>query len=251
MTYIASKALGITINKKRMRRIMKENNLLSGVRRKRYSDEVYKKLKELKNEKPEDLINRHFFAMVPKTRMLVDITYLPGKEQTYYLNTIEDLYNGEIVAWEIQDHPNAQLCMDTVMKLKKSGANLKDVIIHNDLGSSYMSKAYRGLLEELGIRISVGKKGSCYDNAPMESLNGIIKTEGLYCRFGKSRVEHHKIPFTSLIAAVTQFIFYYNHKRPKEALRGMSPVEFREQNPHGKYLVPISVSKLDNTRKII
>ena len=77
----------------------------------------------------------------------------------------------------------------------------------------------------------------------MESLNGIIKTESLYCKFGKSNVENHKVSYTDLISEVTKFICYYNYERPKEALCGMSPIEFRKQNPHGKYLVPVMPSK--------
>ncbi|MFA5546839.1 MAG: IS3 family transposase [Sphaerochaetaceae bacterium] len=59
----------------------------------------------------------------------------------------------------------------------------------------------------------------------VESLNSIIKTECLYCRFGKSNVKNHKVPKKDVIAAVVEFIEYYNTTRPKESLGFMSPVE--------------------------
>ena len=71
----------------------------------------------------------------------------------------------------------------------------------------------------------------------MESLNGIIKTESLYCRFGKTRVKDRRVPVALLKSAVIEFIDYYNTRRPKKKLGFLSPVEFRKQNPRGTYLM--------------
>lgn len=86
-----------------------------------------------------------------------------------------------------------------------------------------------------GIRQSIGRVASCYDNAAMESLNGIIKTEALYCRFGKTRVKEKRVPIDDIVNAVIEFINRYNNERSKESLGGLSPVEFRLQNPKGTY----------------
>lgn len=72
-----------------------------------------------------------------------------------------------------------------------------------------------------------------------ESLNGIIKTEALYCRFGKTRVKEKRVPISEILEAVTDFISYYNNERPKASNGGLSPVQFRLQNPKGTYLIPI------------
>jgi transposase InsO family protein len=66
------------------------------------------------------------------------------------------------------------------------------------------------------------------------------KTECLYCRFGKSNVENRRIPKKDVMAAVIEFIEFYNKKRPKEKLGFQSPLQFRLQNPKGTYPVPIS-----------
>ena len=241
MTELVSKKCGKQLNSKRIRRLMKDNNLLSAVRRKKYSDEVYAKRREMKEHVPAYLIKRDFFALTPRKRMLEDITYLPGLEKTMYLNTIEDLYNGEILAYCISDSPNAKLCADTITILcEKWGECFRGSIIHNDLGSSYVSYEYSAAVKAHGIRQSIGRVATCYDNAPMESLNGIIKTEALYCRFGKTKVKEKRVPIADILEAVQSFIPYYNSERPKAYNGGLSPIEFRLQNPTGTYLIPIN-----------
>ena len=236
MTRTVSKNLGQKLNKKHMLRLMKEHDLLSAVRRKRFSDEVYAKRREMKAQVPPDLIQRNFFALEPRKRMVEDITYLYGREKRMYLNTIADLFNGEILAYSISDSPDSKLCIDTVQQLCQTwGECFEGTILHNDLGSTYVSYEYMNELKAHGIRQSIGRVASCYDNAAMESLNGIIKTEALYCRFGKTKVKEKRVLIDDIVDAVIEFINRYNNERPKESLGGLSPVEFRLQNPKGTY----------------
>ena len=93
MAHLISGKVGGKVNSKRIRRLMKENGLLSVVRRRKWSEEVYAKRRELKASIPPDLIRQNFFSSVPRAKMVEDITYLPGLEKTMYLNAIEDLYN--------------------------------------------------------------------------------------------------------------------------------------------------------------
>lgn len=236
MTRLVSKKIGKKVNRKRVLRLMQKHNLLSAVRRKKYSEEVYAKRRELKAQVPPDLIQRNFFALEPRKRMVEDITYLYGKEKKMYLNTIADLFNGEILAYSISDSPDSNLCIDTVKQLCQTwGECFEGAILHNDLGSTYVSYEYMNEVKAHGIRQSIGRVASCYDNAAMESLNGIIKTEALYCRFGKTKVKEKRISIDDIVDAVIQFINRYNNERPKESLGGLSPVEFRLQNPKGTY----------------
>ena len=242
MTRLVSKEYGRRVNRKRVRRLMKENDLLSAVRRRKWSDEVYAKRREMKASIPAYLIKQEFFSLAPRKRMLEDITYLPGLEKTMYLNSIIDLYNGEILAYCISDSPNAKLCTDTIEVLCTAwGECFRGAIIHNDLGSSYISYEYRATLEAHGIIQSIGRVATCYDNDTMESLNGIIKTEALYSRFGKTKVKEKRVPIAEILKAVIDYISYYNNERPKASNGGLSPVQFRLQNPRGTYLVPIDL----------
>jgi len=229
---------GIKTSQRRVHRIMREKGLQSTVRPKKYTAEIYLRRKQMKESLPPDLIQRKFFSLEPFKRLVEDITYLPCLEQMMYLNSIEDLFNGEIPAYAISEMVDSKLCTDTVDILAGKIDDTQGAILHSDLGSTYLSYAYRDLLEKLGIRISLGEV--CYDNAAMESLNSIIKTECLYCRFGKSNVKNHKVPKKDVIAAVVEFIEYYITTRPKESLGFMSPVEFRLRNPKGTYPVVIS-----------
>jgi transposase InsO family protein len=229
---------GMKTSPRRVRRIMKEKDLQSTVRPKKYTAEIYLRRKQMKESLPPDLIRRNFFSLEPFKRMVEDITYLPCLEQTMYLNSIEDMFNGEIPAYAISEMVDSKLCTDTVDILAGKIDDTQGAILHSDLGSTYLSYAYRDLLEKLGMRMSLG--GVCYDNAAMESLNSIIKTECLYCRFGKSNVKNHKVPKKYVIAAVVEFIEYYNTIRPKESLGFISPVEFRLKNPKGTYPVVVT-----------
>lgn len=105
-----------------------------------------------------------------------------------------------------------------------------------------MSYDYRNKAQELGLRMSLGSIGDCYDNAAMESLNSIIKTECLYCRFGKTNVLNRRISRNEIISAIDEFMPYYNNERPKKRFGSLSPVEFRLQNSLGTYLAPLGLT---------
>jgi putative transposase len=156
------------------------------------------------------------------------------------VQSIEDLFNGEILAYMISDVVDARLCTDTVKLLAERLEVTEGVILYSDGGSTYIAYSYKDLVEnKLHMRRSMGKTGSCYDSAAIESLNGIIKTECLYCRYGKSKVKNRMISMRDIITAVTEYIGYYNTFRPKERLGNLSPVEFRLKNPRGVYPVII------------
>ena len=109
----------------------------------------------------------------------------------HYLNTIVDLFNREFVAWKISEHPDSQLCIDTLLELSEH-CNLKGSIIHSDGGSSYDNKAYMDIVNELKITPSMSF-ADCYDNSAEGSVNAIIKTECLYNRFGKTKFKNRRI----------------------------------------------------------
>jgi hypothetical protein len=119
MTAKINKEFDVKVNTKRIRRLMNENDKLSVVRRKRLTEVQYKRRKEQKDNLPKDLLRMNFFSGIPRKIFVEDITYVFTFEQMFYLNTIEDLFNKEIVAWCIGTSPDADLCVSTVMKLKE------------------------------------------------------------------------------------------------------------------------------------
>ena len=87
------------------------------------------------------LIRRRFFSFYPRTRFVEDITDLPALKGKLYLNTIEYMFNWEIVAWKISDYPDTKLCLDTVdMLASELGASVSGIILHSDCGFNNMSR---------------------------------------------------------------------------------------------------------------
>lgn len=247
MTSMIKNHFGETISQKKILRLMQENDVLSVVRRKRYKQDVYEKMKETLKNIPKNLLQRDFSAPEPNKVYVTDITYLYGRERIDYLSIIVDLYNKEIVAWQISKHPDKELCIET-LNILASKRDLRGTIIHTDQGSSYLSHDFRNKVLELGMIQSCSARGECWDNAAMESVNGIIKTECLYNRFGKSKFKNRQIQIENVIEAVIPFIVYYNNERPKSELGGLPPVQFRLQNnsvvtaaKHNKKLITAAV----------
>lgn len=232
MTAKINKKFAVQVNTKRIRRLMNENDKLSVVRRKRLTEEQYERRKEQKDNIPKDLLKMQFFSGTPRKIFVEDITYVFTFERMFYLNTIEDLFNREIVAWYIGTSPDADLCVSTVMKLQEVLGSLNGIILHSDIGSTYLSYKYKDCLNELGI-IQSCSQGSCYYNAAMESFNGIYKTEAAYNWFGKTKYLSRRIRAEKVLERTRWFLPYYNNTRLKEDLGFLSPVEYLKKNPKG------------------
>lgn len=235
MKWAMEKATGKAVGRARVLRLMRKGGLLSSVRRKQYSEEVYLNRRKMKGEVPPDLLHRDFFSFEPRKIFAVDITYLFCTEGTLYLNTIIDLFNKEVVSWAVSRHPDTGLVCSAVEHLATL-CTLEGAIIHSDLGTTYISWEYRQLLGKLGVRQSCGSKADCYDNAAMESFNSVLKTEGLYARFGKSNVLDRRISQQDMRERLDQFIPWYNTERPMERFKGLTPQEYREQHASGLWL---------------
>ena len=188
----------------------------------------------------ENLLKQDFHAEKRNSRWCIDFTYLfLANHSKRYNCTIIDLYDRRVVASVNSSRINTQLAIDTVSKALTRIGGESGMILHSDRGSQFTSKEFIEFCKDYKITQSMSKPGCPYDNAPMESLNGIIKTEALYCRFGKTRVKEKRVSIYEILEAVTDFIPYYNNERPKASNGGLSPVQFRLQNPMGTYLITI------------
>ena len=232
MTAKINREFDVHVNTKRIRRLMDESDKLSAVRRKSLTEVQYKRRKEQKDNSPKDLLRMIFFYGIPRKIFVEDITYVFTFEQMFYLNTIEDLFNKEIVACCIGTSPDADLCVSTVMKLKEYLGSLEGIILHSDAGATYTSYKYRDCLKDLEI-IQSTSKGSCYCNAAMESFNGIYKTKGAYNWFGKTRYLSRRIRAEKVLEKTRWFLPYYNNIRLKHELGFLTPVEYLKRNPKG------------------
>ena len=106
----------------------------------------------------------------------------------------------------------------------EKNTNLKDLIFHSDQGWQYQHQSYQQQLKNKGIKQSMSRKGNSMDNGLMENFFGILKTEMFY-----DQEDNYKT-IDDLINAIKDYIYYYNHDRIKEKLKGLSPVNYRLQS---------------------
>ncbi len=136
-----------------------------------------------------------------------------------YLSPMLDLFNGEIITYTIGSRPTYSLVSRMLDQAFERLTDEDTLLIHSDQGWHYQMKQYRHSLNKRGITQSMSRKGNCYDNAVIENFFGIMKSELLYLKEFES-VEHFK-------QELAKYIEYYNHKRIKAKLKGMSPVQYR------------------------
>ncbi|WP_413754501.1 IS3 family transposase [Streptomyces sp. R-74717] len=164
---------GRRINRKKVERIMRERDIRGITRRKRRS--LTKA--DTKAAPSPDLVGRDFTAAEPGTKLVSDITYLPTLAGWWHLATVIDLATREVIGYAMADHHRAELVVDALKMAAGRSALRKDCIAHSDRGSEYTSSEYRKLIRELKLSQSMGRTGSCYDNAAAESFFGLLKAE--------------------------------------------------------------------------
>lgn len=205
----------IHMNHKRVQRLMGELGLRAVIRRKR----PYYGKKEA-YVISDNHLNREFTAEQPNQKWVTDITYLIFGGQRLYLSAIKDLFNNEIIAYQISSRNDLKLVLDTVKKARKR-RDTKGVLLHSDQGFQYTSRQYSKLLERYEIKASMSRKGNCWDNACMENFFGHFKSECFYLHsFHSAKQVRH---------AVQQYIRFYNHARFQTKLNNLSPYEYRTQ----------------------
>jgi len=196
---------------------MKQLNLKSLVRIKKYRS--YKG--EIGKIAP-NLLSRNFIASKPNTKWVTDVTEFSLLGSKLYLSPILDLYNGEIIEYEISKRPVFSMITNMLdkafLKLNKDDR----LILHSDQGWHYQMKQYQYILKSHNIKQSMSRKGNCLDNAVMENFFGLLKSEFLYLQ------EFETIE--QFIEELKEYIYYYNHKRIKSKLKGLSPVNYRIQS---------------------
>ncbi|MBB2309735.1 IS3 family transposase [Escherichia coli] len=207
---------GLKFSGKTVRKLMQQLGLKSPVRLKKYRS--YRGNMGLA---AENILQRQFKAEAPCEKWVTDITEFRAGGQKLYLSPILDLFNGEIVAWETASRPTEELVKRMLNKGLESLAEGEKPLLHSDQGWHYRIKSYQSALADKGLVQSMSRKGNCLDNAVMENFFGHLKEEMYYRRDYRSVEE--------LENAVNEYITYWNQKRIKLSLGGLSPVEYRTE----------------------
>lgn len=204
------------INRKKVQRLMQELKLKSLVRVKKY-----RSWRGDVGRIAPNLMNREFSAQQPNEKWVTDVTEFNVLGQKLYLSPVMDLYNGEIVAYQMSERPVFELVSRMLSKALAKLGDHDRPMLHSDQGWQYQMAAYRALLAKYGLTQSMSRRANCYDNAAMESFFGTLKSEF----FRLNRFES----IDQLKAGIRRYIHYYNHKRIKLKLNGLSPVMYRTQ----------------------
>ena len=221
--YLELRNRGYVINHKKVQRLMQGLGLSARIRKRK----KYKSYKGDVGKKAPHLINRAFEGANPFEKCYTDVTEfaLPNYSEKLYLSPVLDGYNSEMIDFTLSRSPNLMQVKSMLEKAFPEAA-YPNTILHSDQGWQYQHEAYHHFLDSKGIRPSMSRKGTSTDNGMMESFFGILKTEMFY-GFEKTFKS-----LDQLEQAITDYIFYYNNKRIKAKLKGLSPVQYRTKSFH-------------------
>jgi putative transposase len=169
-----------------------------------------------------NLLDRQFVREAPNQVWVTDITYIPTDEGWLFLAAIKDLHTCEIVGWAMDSRMTQTLVADALRAAYWRKKPKPGLMHHSDRGSQYCSAAYRALQASYGMKASMSRKGNCWDNAPMESFFGVLKTESLHhYRFATREQARH---------VVFEYIeVFYNRIRRHAKIGNQVPADFANQ----------------------
>ncbi len=205
---------GQLINHKTVLRLMRLLNLKSVIRIKKY-----KSYKGEQGKIAPNILNRAFKAEKPNQKWATDVTEFNVAGKKLYLSPVIDLYNQEVVSYELSESPNFKSVMTMLDKAFKKIDPTQPLLLHSDQGWQYQMKKYQLSLQQKGVTQSMSRKGNCLDNAVIENFFGIIKSELFYLKKYTSVFQLKK--------EINDYINYYNNDRIKLNLKGMSPIQYR------------------------
>lgn len=173
-----------------------------------------------------DLLKRDFTATKPNCKWVGDMTEIPagpgGRGTKLYLATVIDLYSRRLLGAATGLHPDAHLACEAIkmaVAARGGAEHIAGVIFHTDRGSTYTADRFTALCRRLGIRQSMGRVGSCFDNAAAEAFFSSLEWEVL---------SRHEFDTTAKARAVVIDWCYgfYNHQRRHSAAAGQSPINY-------------------------
>jgi transposase InsO family protein len=213
---------GVRLGRKRVARLMRANGLV-GVTPKRW---ITTTTPDPDAPTRPDLVGRDF-AVDPQqldTRWCGDITYVRTWEGWLFLATVIDLASRRVVGWATADHLRTDLVEDALRQAIARRRSPTEVIFHSDRGCQYTSAQFATAATDLGVRLSVGRRGQCWDNAVSESFFATIKKELIHRRPWPTRAAAH--------AAIFDYIEgWYNTRRRHSSLGNLSPAQFETRRP--------------------
>ena len=219
--YLTLRRKGYLINHKKVQRLMRELGLkcMKFARKSKY-----KSYKGKVGTVAKNLLNRRFNTVHSLQKLVTDVTeFKCTSDEKLYLSPILDLHNSEVISFGIAKSPTLDLVLKPLhqaIKVIKNRGKYRTTI-HSDQGWHYQHLKWTKTLKENKIFQSMSRKATCADNAVMENFFGILKQEIYY--------GEKLIAFEELKKKIETEIDYYNNKRIKQKLAGLSPIQYRIQ----------------------
>ena len=223
---------GYTVNHKKIKRIMKQIGLFGitpKARYKSYKGDMNGTVKNLLIHKEVDEENhrtryvRDFNTSKPNEKWSTDVSEFHISAGKLYLAPILDMNNDEIIAHDISVSPDFCQQKRLLDRAFSKFEDLSGLIFHSDQGWQYQMQPWHKALKDKGVIQSMSRKGNCLDNAPIENFFGKLKNEMFYGH------EYEFNTLDQLKEAIEEYIEYYNTKRIKAKLKGLTPCEARRQ----------------------
>ena len=167
----------------------------------------------------ENVLEQTFAPNAPNEVWVADITYIPTVEGWLYLAGVKDVFTCELVGYAMGERMTQELVAQALFRAVQQKRPAPGLIHHSDRGSQYCSYNYQQLLDQFGMKVSMSRRGNCYDNAPMESFWGTLKNELVHhCRY-ETRDEAK--------ASIQEYIeIFYNRQRRHSRLGYLAPAVF-------------------------
>lgn len=172
-----------------------------------------------------DLLKRRFTVDNHDKAWVSDTTFIGTRQGWLYLAVILDLFSRLVIGWAMGTKNNAQLVQDALTMALWRRAEVNDVIVHSDQGSTYASGGYQQQLSDNKLLCSMGRQGECLDNAVAESFFGSLKNELIYHEDYKTRAQARQSIFEYIEV-------FYNRQRRHAFLNYMTPVEYEEKHAY-------------------
>jgi putative transposase len=199
--------MGYTVNRKRVQRLLSLMGLEAIYPRPHLSQGVSA------HEKYPYLLGA-LEVRRPNQVWATDITYIRMRGGFVYLVAIMDWFSRYVLSWRLSNTLEVSFCLEA---LEEALAHSRPAIFNSDQGSQFTSQEFTSRLKQAEVRISMDSKGRVYDNIFVERLWRAVKYEEVYLK------DYVAVP--EVIEGIGDYFEFYNHERPHQALRYLTPAE--------------------------
>jgi transposase InsO family protein len=192
---------------------MRQNGIV-GLKAKRFKEHYFRHLRSKNSHNL--LLNRKAATSINQV-WVGDITFIRVNKEASYLSVVMDKFSRKIIGWTFEKKRSADLVTESLIMAANNNAHTRKTIFHSDQGAEYTSKMHTNELKNRNIKMSMSRKGHCWDNAHMESFFHSLKTEMVYFNEFKTLEE--------AMAYIIEYIYFYNNERIHSGINYLTPVE--------------------------